>query len=235
MQKILLHKKADKLVVANKNAVRKAKSCKPSPVQCAVQNKRKDDYIVCYGDGTGFYVHPDTDAEISFGNVPKTKVNLGRAVGIFDPRGTMISATSQVFTSVFGFGSRGDHDCSFSQNNAISDILSSHSLPPIWSLRSVTATGAGRLYLGTSSVPMLHESQQYTSVTQSAGHYSAILSGLAGSGTRARSKSSKQQFSAFECVLDTGVCLVPCAFDSRITGCLMKSQDLSLLSFGYEQ
>ena len=65
------------LVVANKNALRKTKSCKKSPVQCAFQSSWKINYVLCYGDGTGYFVQPDAGVDISFGNVPKTKVTLG--------------------------------------------------------------------------------------------------------------------------------------------------------------
>ena len=194
------------LVVANKNAIRKTKSCKTSPKQCAFQTPSPY-YFVCYGDGAGYVVHPDVGVDISFGNVPKTKVTLGRAIGIFDPRGSVLTTSRSSSQSLFGFGLHGDHDCSFSQNDALSDILSSQQLPRIWSLRSVTATSAGRLYLGTNAAVFHNrESRQYTLATQSAGRYSVSLSGISMFGTRARSKSSKQRISALKCVLDTGAC-----------------------------
>ena len=200
------------LVVANKNALRKTKSCKTSPVQCAFQSEWKVNFVVCYGDGTGYFVQPDAGVDITFGNVPKTKIMLGRAVGVFDPDGSMLTGGDQVFESVFGFGAHGGQDCSFSQKDAVTDILNSLHLPIIWSLRSVTATGEGRLYLGTS-FPLFHisESQQYTGLIQYAGRYSTILSGLIVSSIGARTKSSTQKFTPLECVLDTG---------AHVHGCL---------------
>ena len=197
------------LVVPAANALRKKTSCKESKIRCAYETEWQLNFVTCYGDGAGYILQPDLGVSMTFGNVSPIKVTIGHAVGVFDPDGSMLTNNEQVFVSVFGIGAHGDHDCSFSQKDALIQLLDANSLPHIWSLRSLATTGEGRMYLGTSA-PTFHidEERQYTGLIQQNGKYSVVVSGLIVSGTSARSKPSKQRFSALECILDTSMFIV---------------------------
>ena len=156
-------------------------------------------------------MRPTQSAEIKLGALPRTKVVIGRAVGVFDPDGSMLTKDKQVFVSIMGCGGHGDHDCSFSNSDVMTDLLRKNNLKHIWSLRSVTATGEGRMYMGDSA-PVFHlsEQQQYTGLNQYRGKYSVAVSGIIVAVTGRRGKASKQNFAAQEFVLDTGVCVCVC-------------------------
>ena len=199
------------LIVADKNAMRKSQSCTSSRKQCQYQSQWNILFLACYGDESGFLIQKSNE-EIQFGNLPKKQVIIGRAKGVFDPDGAMLTKDDQVFVSVLGLAGHGGHDFSFSQSDALTDFLKGNSLQPVWSLRSVTATGEGRMYMGNIAKK---EGQHYTGLNQYHGKYLVVVKGVVVSGTGRRSKHSKQSFAATEFILDTGECfivlgMVPC-------------------------
>ena len=192
------------LIVAKKNAARKQKTCSGESKQCDFQTTWRFTFLTCFADGTGYFVNP-VNQEVQFGKLPTTKVTVGSAIGVFDPDRSMLSNDDQVFVSILGCGGHGNSDCAFSYDDAITQIIEKNSLQPIWSLRSLTATLEGRMYIGAS--PQIFRSstkQQYTSLNQYKGKYIVVLSGFLVAGTGRRSHPAKQGLSPTEIILDTG-------------------------------
>ena len=192
------------LIVAKKSAQRKEKTCKDQPKRCQFMSTWKLTFVTCYADGTGYFVSPE-NLNVKLGTLKRTKVAMGRAVGVFDPYRSMLTNDEQVFVSILGFGAHGNNDCSFSDKDTITQIIEKNSLHHAWSLRSVTATLEARMYIGASAlVKPAAKTQEYTSLTQFNGKYIVVASGFLVTGTGRRSEPAQQRLSATEFILDTG-------------------------------
>ena len=168
------------LIVAKKNAARKQKTCKDEPKQCNFQTSWRFTFFTCFADGTGYFINPIDNVEVKLGKLTKTNVIMGSAIGVFDPDRSMLSNDEQVFVSILGCGGHGNNACSFSDVDAITQIIEKNSLQNVWSLRSLSATQEGRMYIGASP-QVFHaasQRQQYTGLNQYNGKYIVVVSGL---------------------------------------------------------
>lgn len=186
------------LVIARHNALRKDASCKTNENRCAWAHDIKPFlFISCYSDGSGYAVWPQTERTLTFGPLPPTAVTIGDAIGVFDPDKTMTN-DNRGYANIWGLGTHGGKDCSFSATDALSDLFRQHSLPHIWSLRSVSSTGEARMYLGAR----LGASHTHTTMLERDGRYIVSVSGLAV--TDSGKSGAEKSFLAAKFVLDTG-------------------------------
>ena len=204
----LLDTSSTGLVIARNNALRKVTSCKMNPNVCTLEfGSGPNFFTLCYDDGTGYAVLPNSNRKLTFGKLQSAVVTIGDAIGVYDPAKRMLSK-SHGYVNTWGLGGHGGKDCSFSSSDAFSDLLRTNSLPRIWSLRSVSSTLEARMYLGKHL-----GSHAHTGLIERDGRYIISLSGLAASAVGSSRTESHETFSALEFVLDTGAsrCVRACA------------------------
>ena len=63
------------LIVANKNAIRKAQSCASAPKQCSFQTSWRLNYLACYKDGT-YFCYKCYDFDFMTNNWVSLKINV---------------------------------------------------------------------------------------------------------------------------------------------------------------
>ena len=187
------------LVIVRNNAVRKGTSCNMNPNMCGAEFDAESNlFILCYDDGTGYAVRPDSNRKLTFGQLPSAVVTVGDAIGVYDPEKTM-TINKDGYVNTWGLGGHGGKDCSFSTTDALSDLLRKYSLPRVWSLRSVSSTLEARMYLGRQMA-----SHAQTALVERDGRYIISVSGLTASAVGGSETELHEAFSAVDFVLDTG-------------------------------
>ena len=131
------------------------------------------------------------------------KVSYGRVVAVFDYDGSMYDSNTGKYTNILGLGSHGGQTCTATRRDLLSDYTKAAKVPTMFSLRSVSSTGAGRLYIGGSEDAWDGVSTSAPLVVDNHGHYVLHLSGFEISSGRSKSQPVKLSKS-FRVILDSG-------------------------------
>ena len=192
------------LVVPQQTAIRTVKSCLGGGKVCKWQTDYKFNFLLCYKDGSGYFVAPDR-RKLTLGSASANGVTVGIGKVVFDS-GEMQTKDKLGLRSIWGVGGGGGH-CAFAQKDALQDFLAANKLPYIWSLRSVLGTKQARMYLGQSA-PEFRLSEklgQYTSMTQYDGRYLVQLGGFIVKPTSRRGTPATQKLHrTVEVTIDSG-------------------------------
>ena len=130
----------------------------------------------CFKDLTGYMLRSRV-ASMTLSR-KKVQVSYGAATAVFDYDGSMYDSKTGKYTNILGLGSHGEKTCTATHRDLLSDYTKAAKLSTMFSLRSVSSTGAGRLYIGGSEGAWDQVSTSTPLVISQHGHYILHLSGF---------------------------------------------------------
>ena len=154
----------------------------------------------CFRDFTGYQLRSFIASTTLDGKT--AKVSYGRAGAVFDYDGSMYDSNTGKYTNILGLGSHGGQTCTATRRDLLSDYTKAAKVPTMFSLRSVSSTGAGRLYIGGSE-DAWDGVRTAPLVVNNHGQYVLHLSGFEVSSGRSKSQPVKLSKS-FRVILDSG-------------------------------
>jgi len=133
-------------------------------------------FTKCFGDLTGYQLQSRVASMTLHGTT--AQVSYGTAISVFDYDGSMYDSKTGKYTNILGLGSHAEKACTATDRDLLSDYTKAAQLPTVFSLRSVSSTGAGRLYIGGSEDAWDEVKTYAPLVIDEHGHYMLHLSGF---------------------------------------------------------
>ena len=159
-------------------------------------------FYKCFADLTGYQLQSGFASMTLNGKT--AKVSYGHARLVYDFDGSMYDGKTGKYTNILGLGSHGGKTCTASHRDLLSDYIEAAQLHKMFSLRSASSTGAGRLYIGGSEDTWKAVGTSAPLVVDEKGHYVLHLSGFDISSSGQSKTQSVKLPKSSEVILDSG-------------------------------